>query len=120
MAGDSPAQDVILEKINNIQGDVSEIKTEVGSLNKSYQASQHEAIRERSELHMQSVASHRRLDVHEKRMKDIEDQMREIRNALQPLIFTNKILTFVGITLGGSTIALIWSLITGKAVMIIP
>ena len=126
MAGSSQAQadcsasEIILERVANLQEDVSGIKTDVGCLNKSYQAFQREYIKESAELSMKAVSSHRRLDVHETRLTAIEDQMKEIRNALQPLIFTNKILAFVGVTLGASTIALIWSLVTGKAVMVIP
>ena len=126
MAGSSLPQDacgageVILEKIVNLQEDVSEIKTEVGCLNKNYQAFQREYIKESAELSMKTVSSHRRLDVHERRMEAIETQMKEIRDALQPLIMTNRVLAFVGSAVGLSVIALIWSLVTGKAVMFIP
>ena len=126
MAGSSLPQDtcgageVILEKVLHIQEDVSEIKTEVGCLNNNYQAFQREYIKESAELSMKAVSSHRRLDVHERRLEAVETQMKEIRDALHPLIYTNKILAFVGTALGASIIALIWSLITGKAVMFIP
>ena len=126
MSGSSQPQDtcgageVILEKIVNIQKDVSEIKTEVGCLSKNYEAFQRQYIKENAELSMKAVSAHRRLDLHEQRMKAIENQMKEIRDALHPLIFTNKILAFIGSALGLSLIALIWSLITGKAVMVIP
>ena len=126
MAGSSGSQidctsgEVILEKVSHIQEDVSEIKTELGCLSKNYQAFQREYIKESAELSMKAVSSHRRLDVHEKRMDAIEAQMKEIRDALQPLIMTNRVLAFVGSAVGLSVIALIWSLVTGKAVMFIP
>ena len=118
--GECAAGEVILEKVSNLQEDVSEIKTEVGCLNKNYQAFQREYIKESAELSMKAVSSHRRLDVHEKRMEAIEAQMKEIRDALPPLIMTNRVLAFVGGAVGLSVIALIWSLITGNAVMFIP
>ena len=114
------AGEVILEKVSNLQEDVTEIKKDVGCLNKSYQAFQREIIKENAELSMKAVSSHRRLDLHEKRMEAIELQMKEIRDMLQPLIYTNRILAFVGTALGASAIALIWSLITGKAVVVVP
>ena len=114
------AGEKILERVTNVQGDVTEIKKDVGCLNKSYQAFQREIIKENAKLSMKAVSSHRRLNLHEKRMKAIETQMKEIRGMLQPLIYTNRILAFVGTALGASVIALIWSLITGKAVVIVP
>ena len=126
MAGASLPQDacgageVILEKIINIQGDVSEIKIVAERLSTNYQIFQREVVRETAEATMKAAASHRRLDLHDERIKAIENQMKEIRDALHPLIWTNKILAFVGSAVGLSVIALIWSLITGKAVMIIP
>ena len=117
---DCAAGIVILEKISNLQEDVLEIKTDVGCLNKGYQAFQREYIKESAELSMKAISSHRRLDVHERRLEAIETQMQEIRNALQPLIMTNRVLAFVGSAVGLSVIALVWSLITGRAVMFIP
>ena len=112
--------EVVLEKIINVQDDVSEIKKDVGDLNKSYLAYQRVAIKESAEFSMKVISSHRRLDAHEERMRSMEKQMKEIRDALQPLIYTNRILAFIGGSLGLSVTALIWSLITGRAVMIIP
>ena len=117
---DCSAGEVILERITHVQEGVSEIKTEVGCLNNNYQAFRREHIKEIAELSMKTVSSHRRLDVHERRMDAIEAQMKEIRDALQPLIMTNRVLAFVGSAVGISVIALIWSLVTGKAVMFIP
>ena len=118
--GECAAGEVILEKLSHVQEDVVEIKTEVGCLSKNYQAFQREYIKESAELSMKAMSSHRRLDVHERRLDAVETQMKEIRDALHPLIYTNKVLAFVGTALGASIIALIWSLITGKAVMVIP
>lgn len=112
--------EVALEKISNIEEDVSEIKKGFGDLNKSFLAFQRLSIKESAEFSMKVVSSHRRLDTHEERLKAIETQMTEIRDAIQPLIYTNRILAFIGGSLGVSVVALIWSLITGKAVMIIP
>ena len=126
MAGSSQAQadcsasEVILERVANLQEDVSEIKTDVGCLSNNYQAFQRQCIEKGAELSMKAMSSHRRLDDHDTRLTAIEDQMKEIRDALQPLIMTNKVLVFVGSAVGISVIALIWSLVTGKAVMFIP
>jgi hypothetical protein len=115
-----PQADVILERITNVQGDVSEIKTSVGCLSKDSQTFQRQYIRDHSEVTMKVSASHRRLDEHELRMKAIEAQMQELRDALHPLIITNRILGFIGGAVGLSVIALIWSLVTGRAILLIP
>ena len=117
---DESGNDVILEKINNVQGDVSEIKQDVKNLSNNYRAFERESIRERANLVGKVNAAQTYAEENRRRIVDIEKKMTEIQNALQPLIATNKLLAFIGGALGISIIALIWALITGQAILAFP
>lgn len=60
-------------------------------------------------------AAHRRLDDHVKRLDTLEVAVRNLSDAVQPLVWTSRLIAFVGTAVGVSIIALIWSLITGQA-----
>lgn len=52
---------------------------------------------------------------HEKEITELRQQVRDLADAVAPLIAANKVLVFIGSGLGVSVVALIWALITGQA-----
>lgn len=53
-----------------------------------------------------------RLDLAEKNILTLQDELLKLTKNIQPLIFVNRIFVWIGIALGGSVLALIWAILT--------
>ncbi len=118
---------VIIERLDSIRGDIGELKavlTEVNAWRNDFQA--HYATAH-AELDHKSNRAHLRVDEIERRAGELdrrtEENMKAIRsleNAIQPMIYTNRILAWLGGLLGVSMIALIWSIVIGQVSVVFP
>lgn len=132
----SQSFDIVLERVANMQGDVSEIKNSVKCLDECQHRFERDYLQEHAKVVQESNAAHRRLDEFEKRMKErnadfeyrmterskesaaLRVQMTAIQESMTPLIAAYRVLAFLGGALGLSVIALIWSLITGQVKLV--
>lgn len=104
---------VILERINDLRGDMRENKDQLECLSKEIEDFRLLYTSEHQRVAIQSEAAHRRLDEHEKRLKTIEATMPQ-------LVMMGKILTFVGSAVVVSIVGLIWTIITHQVTLIFP
>lgn len=119
-AATSPGQGIVLERIDQLRGDVAELKDLFRKHVESQTTYERESAIVHAELDNKSSAAHRRLDEQEAIIKELSEQVQKLRDAIQPLVFTNKILTWLGLALGGSVLALIWSIVTHQVSLVIP
>jgi len=117
--------DVLIERITNLQLDVSEIKKSVNVLDDIQREFQREYLTEHAKVVQEATAAHRRLDEFEKRLEErnkemdkMRIQMEAIQKAIAPMISAYRMLVFLGSALGLSVLALIWSMITGQVQLV--
>lgn len=117
----SPANNqVILERIDAMRADVAELKGLFQQHTATQIAFERESAVVRADHESKLIAAHRRLDDLEKRDKERSDQIDALRAAVQPLIYTNKILTWLAVLLGGSIVTLIISIVTHQVTIVVP
>ena len=111
---------VLLEKLENVSKQVdglsSDIRcnaTDFTRFAKEYQGSHTQVVESDKQAHA-------RIDELKKRMDAFEDGMRKLTESIQPLIVTNKILSWLAIAFGGSVIALIWAIVTHTVELVAP
>jgi hypothetical protein len=61
-----------------------------------------------------------RLNNHEKEIQDLRVEVDKLTRAIQPLIFTNRILSILGGLLMTSVMGLIWAIITHNVMLVFP
>lgn len=112
--------DVISTNLEHVKETVDVIKTDVKCLDQKQNAFEKTYIKEHqivvsmaTDNREEVIRAHRRID-------DIEKSMKELQQAIQPLVLTNKILTVLGGILATSVIALIWSILTHQVSIIFP
>lgn len=96
---------VVLERIENMRCDVTEIKGDVKQL---------------MGLPGQMSQANSRLDDHDAEIKELRKQMQTVRDAIQPLIQTNKMLAWLAGIIGVSIVSLIWMMIIGQVQVVFP
>lgn len=111
-------QAVLIERIETLRVDISELKQLMMTHIEAQEQDQRQYLREHAKVEASTVAAHRRLDDLEKLTAGLVNDTKALKDAIQPLIFANKILTWVGVLLGGSVVALIWSIITGQVTLV--
>lgn len=99
--------------------DIAEIKHDVKSLNERQAEFERHYTGEHVKVAASAEAAHSRLDRLEPRVEKLEESLRcevqRIRDALSPLTTQAKLIVWVASALGLSIIALLWSIIIGKA-----
>lgn len=121
MAGTTLASNARLEeKINDIIGDLQEIKTAVKELSGCYQNFQVDYTKAHVIVEQKADAAHKRLDDHDEEMEKIKQNVDNIAKSISPLMFQSKILGWLAAILGASVITLIWGLITHTVTIVIP
>jgi hypothetical protein len=117
MANDTD-EAVILERIKNLQGDVTEIKTAVKCGEKRAQEFERLYIKEHGVVEQSAQAAHDRLDIQDERMVVLDKSIKTLVEVIQPLVTTNNVLKWVGGLLGGSIFILIWMIILGQVQLV--
>ena len=111
---DQTAYEVLLERIEGVKNDTSEIRSKVECLDKNYQVFREEYTRGHATMEAAVARAHERIDEHDEKIAILVHSFEKQRDLIQPLIATNKILSWMGGTLGGSVLLLIWLVITGQ------
>lgn len=111
---------VILERIDSLRDDIAEVKAGMSDVTswrhefeKRYEVA-HNDIDHKANL------AHQRIDEIKLKQEENTAQIKALRDAIQPMIYTNKVLSFIGGTLGVSVIALIWAIMTGQVSLVFP
>ena len=111
---------VLLEKINNlikkIDDITDDIKCNAGDFTKFAKeyAGAHVQVVERAEL------AHKRIDELNKRVDAMDAAIKQLTDSIHPLVYTNKILTWLAVIIGGSIITLIWAILTHTVELVAP
>lgn len=108
-----PTNAVIVARLDNLISDVTEIKDSLRCHIESQDKFERNALVEHARIGDRGDAAHRRLDETEKRIKALED-------AIQPIIYANKVMTWIGGILALSVIGLIWMIITQQVRLVFP
>lgn len=109
---------VVLERLDNLQVDVTEIKKAVKDGEERAREFDRQYIKAYAVVENSASAAHGRLDDHEERLKGLEVSIRKLVEVIQPLVTTNSILKWVGGILGGSVFILIWMIILGQVQLV--
>lgn len=73
-----------------------------------------------TELDNKANHAHLRIDEVKRQQEDASAQLKALRDAIQPMIYTNRILAWIGGLLGASIIGLIWALVVGQVTVVLP
>ena len=111
---------VLLERIENVIKKVDALASDI----KCNAADFTKFAKEYEGSHTLVVESdkqaHKRIDDLNKRMDAFDEAMKKLADSIHPLIFTNKILTWLAVLLGSSIVALIWSILTHTVELVTP
>ena len=121
------SNEVIIERLEHLRCDIQEIKAALEKRGEQDQKFRDEYQREYAKVDGKTEKAHTRIDELNQRMAAMSTQtesnqkaLEDLQKAIQPLVTANKILVWIGGVLGVSTVALIWSLITGQAQLVFP
>lgn len=109
---------VLVERLSNMQTDVTEICANIGALVTGFQEFrqlyllEHASVVNRTEAHEKTLVDHGR------KLEELEKDYKKLYEMITPLIHTNKIVVWIGAVLGLSVLGLIWSIITGQVVLV--
>lgn len=106
--------EVLLERLSNVQTDVSDIKATVKCIEKRETTFERQYIKENAAVVQRASEAHNRLDSVEQEQKTQRKLITDLQKTIQPLVATNKIISWMGGILGASVLLLIWLLITGQ------
>ena len=114
------SQGIVLERIESLRCDIAELRGAVDVLTRDYREFREVYVGAHVSLEAKAEAAHRRLDEHINGQKDLENDVKQLKEQLAPVVLWGKIIGFVGSAVMLSIIALIWSLITGELRLIVP
>jgi hypothetical protein len=121
------SQQVLIERLSNLQADMTDIKGSIACFSGNLERLERLYLVEHEKLVGKVDAAFRRIDeqgarsdANTRRIEDITNQLIKLEKSIQPLVFSNKILAWIGVTLGGSVIALIWMVITHQVTLVFP
>lgn len=111
---------VVIERIETVRAMLESISGKLDKHIEAQAASERDIALKLQEIDSRSLAAHRRIDQHDQDIKNLAEQVQKLSDAIQPLVFANKILTWVAVGFGSSIIALIWGIITDRVSLVIP
>jgi len=111
---------VLLEKINNVLKNVEAMSSDIKCNANEFTAFAKEYVGSHTVVVEDTKRAHARIDELKKRMDAFEDALKELTESIHPLVFTNKILTWLAVLLGSSIVALIWSILTHTVELVAP
>jgi len=105
--------DNVIKKVDGLSSDMRCNANEFTNFAKEYTGSHTQVVESDKQAHA-------RINELKKRMDDFDDAMKKLTESIQPLIVTNKILSWLAIAFGGSVIALIWAIVTHTVELVAP
>ena len=112
--------EAISTTLDHVRDDVQEIKIDVKCLDQrqtdfeKIYVKEHQVVVDEAKMAItEARKAHQRID-------QIDTTLQEFQKSMQPLVYTNKILSVIGGILAASVIALIWSLITNQVSLTFP
>ena len=111
---------VLLERIENVGSKVDDVANTLKEHNQREMAFSERYNVAHSQVVNSTNQAHIRIDDLDKQIKANKEAIDQLRQAIQPLIYTNKILTWLAILMGGSIFALIWAILTHTVTIVIP
>jgi len=111
---------VLLEKIDNVLRNVENMSCDIKTNANDFTRFSREYEGSHTQVVESDKQAHARIDELKKRMDAFDEAMKKLTESIQPLIFTNKILTWLAVLLGGSIVALIWSILTHEITLLAP
>lgn len=113
-----PDTEIILERIANLAEDLKGVASDVKEHNDRERKFEQKYIEAHSELVNSTNNAHSRIDDLKRRVEENDKAIKQLQQAIQPLIQANRILTWLAILLGSSIIALIWMIITHQVTIV--
>jgi len=111
---------VLLERIENVLDKVDGIATDVKCNANEFTAFAKEYAGAHVAVVEETKRAHSRIDELKLRMDQMDAAIKALTDSVRPLVYTNKILTWLAIGFGGSIIALIWAILTHTVELIAP
>ena len=111
---------VLLEKINNVLKEVGEMSSDIRCNSADFSRFANEYAGAHVEVVESTKNAHKRIDELKMRMDALDASMKRLTDSIHPLIYTNKILTWLAVGFGGSIMALIWAILTHTVELITP
>lgn len=112
--------DAILATLTALHEDVGELKSSLNAHNNREFEFQREYEREHGKVVSKADAAHRRLDDLEKVIDSNTKTIKALSESIKPLLFANKLMSFVAAGFGLSVIGLIWAIIIGQVHLVLP
>lgn len=110
----SRSLEVVLERTELIRSDMAEVKEAIKCIEGTLSSFQREYEREHMRLATSVEVAHRRLDDIQAKVVAQDTRIEELVKAVQPLIFSNRILTTLASALMVALIGLTISIATGQ------
>lgn len=104
---------LILERIEALRCDISDIKTAVGSLAGDYQQFQLNYVKSHEKLEGKVAQDSKTIEDHERRLEAMEA-------LIKPLVFQSRIIAVVGGVFLSVLIGFLWAIFTHTAVITFP
>ena len=111
---------VLLEKINNVLKEVGDMAGDIKCNANDFAKFANEYAGAHVKVVERADNAHSRIDELNKRVDALDAAMKKLTDSIHPLIYTNKILTWLAGVLGVSIVALIWSIITHTLELTVP
>jgi hypothetical protein len=104
---------VILDRLDVLRCDISELKGSVETLTSNYQEFVVNYTRAHEQLEAKVIIIRERMDDHEIRLKSLED-------LVKPMVYQSRIIAFVGTTLLITIIGFLWAIFTHQVAFVSP
>ena len=111
---------IVVERLENLRNGQSELKTAVDGMDDNLTKLIIEYRTEHERIVAAAQSAHVRIDNNNKRIAALETRMEDLAKAVTPLIYSNRILTFISSAFVLSIVALIWGLLTGSINLVVP
>ena len=111
---------VLLEKINNVLKEVGDMAGDIKCNANDFAKFANEYAGAHVKVVERADNAHSRINELNKRVDALDAAMKKLTDSIHPLIYTNKVLTWLAIGFGGSVIALIWAILTHAVEIVAP
>jgi len=114
-----PKTDVILERVQSVQETVIKIENAVEKLSCKVSEFQLGYVKAHERVVGDIEEAISRLNAHDKDIKDLRDDLKALTDVIKPLVFTNRILTWMAGIIGLGVIVFIGALLTHEVQVIL-